>query len=146
LLISGGSGLPTTDSSKWDEFRNLQKRLLAPTWKDFNEWVISRGAPALKVGELHPQSPWANIYMTPEEIDYLDLRPLPPKWNRFDSLVRISDEKFELPNELKSKSGKLVYVSMGSFASAELTLMRRLVETLGKSPNRFIFSKGNYQS
>jgi UDP:flavonoid glycosyltransferase YjiC (YdhE family) len=80
--------------------------------------------------------------MTPEEIDYLDLRPLPPKFHRFDSLVRKSEETFELPNELKKRSGKLIYVSMGSFLSAELTLMRRLVEILGKSTHRFIFSKG----
>ena len=145
-MISGGSGLPTTDSSRWDEFRNLRKKLQSHIWEDFNEWVISRGAPALKPGEHHPPSPWANIYMTPEEIDYLDLRPLPPKWHRFDSLVRISEEKFELPTELKEKSGKLVYISMGSFTSAELTLMRRLVEILEKSLNRFIFSKGNNKS
>jgi len=92
-------------------------------------------------------SPYLNIYAYPEELDYLDIRPLPDKWQRFDHFVRLSevDPNFKLPDELlNSNQGKLVYVSLGSMGSADLDLMKRLIEILAKSPNRFIFSLGPY--
>jgi len=110
---------------------------------DINKWLKDHGAPSLPKGQLHPYSPYLNMYMLPEELDYLHLRPLPPKWHRFDTFLRSSNDRFEMPETLKGKTGKLIYVSMGSFASGEVSLMTRLVELLKDSPHRFIFSKGN---
>ena len=101
------------------------------------------GAPPLEFPKCHPESPYLNIYFYPEEIDYLDVRPLPSNWHRFDSLVRQSDhEVFEIPEKLKNKAGKLIYFSMGSFASAYSPMMKMLVDVLKDSPHRFIVSKG----
>ncbi|UJR06717.1 hypothetical protein I4U23_011004 [Adineta vaga] len=74
-------------------------------------------------------SPYLNLYLCPEDIDYTDLRSYPPKWIRCDSLVRTSDESWSI-------------WSMGSFGSADLSLMKRLVNILSKSSHRFIISKG----
>ena len=142
-----GSGYPAEgDRQQWDEFRKEFKRISESNWEEVNQWVIERGAPPL-TKDLWPlfqnASPYLNIYLCPADIDYTDLRPYPPKWIRCDALVRTTDiTHFQIPEPLASKPGKLVYVSMGSFGSADLSLMTRLVHILAKSPHRFIISKG----
>lgn len=92
-------------------------------------------------------SPYLNFYPYPEELDYLDIRPLPDKWQRFDHFVRLSevDPSFKIPDRiLNSDQGKLIYVSLGSVGSADVELMKRLIDILSSSPNRFIFSLGPY--
>jgi UDP:flavonoid glycosyltransferase YjiC (YdhE family) len=51
-------------------------------------------------------------------------------------------ENFEIPEKLRNKSGKLIYLSMGSMGGADVELMKRLVSILSKSKHRFIVSKG----
>jgi len=81
--------------------------------------------------------------MFPEEVDYTDIRQMPPKWNRFDCFMRSGNEDtFEIPQKLRNKSGKLIYLSMGSMGGADVKLMKRLVSILSKSKHRFIVSKG----
>ncbi len=88
-------------------------------------------------------SPYLNIYGFPLELDYLDMRPLPQKWYRFDNLKRSGTQyHFELPESVRNSSGKLIYFSMGSMGGADIDLMKRLITILSKSPNKFIVSKG----
>jgi UDP:flavonoid glycosyltransferase YjiC (YdhE family) len=88
-------------------------------------------------------SPYLNIYGFPLELDYLNMRPLPPNWYRFDNLKRTGGQHiFEVPESLREKSGKLIYFSMGSMGGADVKLMERLITILSKSPHRFIVSKG----
>ncbi|CAF2406976.1 unnamed protein product [Rotaria sp. Silwood2] len=143
-----GSGYPTDgDRSQWDEFRKELKRIYEPQWEEFNQWITEQGAPPL-TKEMWPffqnASPYLNLYLYPEETDYIDLRPNPPKWFRCDALVRTSEsnDEFRLPEKLANKPGKLIFLSMGSFGSADLLLMKRLIDILEKSPHRFIISKG----
>ena len=49
---------------------------------------------------------------------------------------------FEIPEALRDGEGGLVYLSLGSLGSADVDLMRRLVEVLGETPHRYIVSKG----
>jgi UDP:flavonoid glycosyltransferase YjiC (YdhE family) len=56
--------------------------------------------------------------------------------------VRRSDATFTLPGELRAGRGSLVYLSLGSLGSADVDLMRRLVDVLSRAPHRFIVSKG----
>lgn len=143
-------GYPTEgDRREWEEFRQLEGDWLAPIGARFaarleKEFAISPPAE----GVMH-HSPYLNMYAYPIELDakYLQIRPLPDKWQRFDHFIRATESKdnFTIPQSfLDSSLGKLVYVSMGSMGCACLTLMRRLIETLSRSPNRFIFSLGPY--
>ena len=47
-----------------------------------------------------------------------------------------------LPDELRDGPGALVYLSLGSLGSADVELMRRLVDVLSRAPHRFVVSKG----
>ena len=86
----------------------------------------------------------ANLYLYPHEADYTAARPLDPTWHRMDSSVRETDEPFEIP-ELAARrpdGSALIYLSLGSLGSADVGLMQRLVEVLGRTPHRYIVSKG----
>jgi MGT family glycosyltransferase len=78
----------------------------------------------------------------PEVADYARSRPLAPSWRRLDSSVRETEEPFELPEALRDGEGSLVYLSLGSLGSADVDLMKRLVEVLASTPHRYVVSKG----
>jgi MGT family glycosyltransferase len=136
------SGYPAADRSGWDAFGAEYLRAIDELHGSFSAFCEERGAPPLPPGELIHESPYLNLYLYPEEADYARRRPLAPTWHRLDSCVREVTEPFELPAELERPDGSLVYLSLGSLGSADVELMRRLVDVLSRSPHRFIVSKG----
>jgi MGT family glycosyltransferase len=138
------SGLPADDESAWADFRAAYDRTHRPMWVEFDAWVQEQGAPPLDDLEFIHTSDALNLYVFPAELDYVDRRPLDATWQRLDSSVRETDPDFELPSvvaERPTGSG-LVYLSLGSLGSADVDLMRRLVEVLGRTPHRYIVSMG----
>lgn len=138
------SGLPAADRGQWADFRAEYDRTHRPMWADFNEWVIAQGAPPLPDLEFIHASEHANLYVFPREADYTDARPLDATWTRMDSSVRETDQPFEIPEPLRDRpaGSALIYLSLGSLGSADVGLMRRLVDVLGRTPHRYIVSKG----
>ncbi len=138
------SGLPADDTSDWAAFRAEYDRTHRPTWSAFNDWVQEQGAKPLPDLEFVPTSEHANLYVFPAEADYTDARPLDATWHRLDSSVRGTDVAFEVPAHLADRPSDagLVYLSLGSLGSADVDLMRRLVDVLGHSRHRFIVSMG----
>jgi MGT family glycosyltransferase len=135
------SGYRVADRSGWDEFTAEYDRTHREMWESFNEWVQEQGAPPLDDLEfIHSAD--LNLYVYPQEIDYRRQLPLDDSWHRLESCVRASDNVFELPDQLRDGDGALIYLSLGSLASADVALMERLVEVLGQTPHRFIVSKG----
>ena len=135
------SGYPVADRSGWDEFRAEYDRTHREMWGSFDDWVQEQGAPPLADLEfIHTAD--LNMYLYPQEADYRRSRPLAGDWHRLDSCVRSGDGDFEIPESLRDGPGGLIYLSLGSLASADVSLMERLVEVLGRTPHRFIVSKG----
>jgi UDP:flavonoid glycosyltransferase YjiC (YdhE family) len=136
------SGYPQDDRSGWDAFWDEYDRVLGPQIDALDEWVLERGAPPLPSPRDYIwESPFLNLYVYPEEADYARWRPLRPTWRRLDSSVRSTDETFSEHERLGS-DGALVYLSLGSLASADVELMQRLVDVLGRTGHRYIVSKG----
>lgn len=138
------SGLPADDRSEWARFGAEYDRTHRPMWADFDAWVREQGAPGLPDLEFLQRSEHLNLYVYPAELDYTDRRPLDATWQRLESSVRRTDAPFELPDVLADRpaGSALVYLSLGSLGSADVELMRRLVDVLSRSPHRFIVSKG----
>ena len=113
------SGYPSSDRTHWDEFRARYGELHEELHADFDAFCRAAGAPALPEGEFIHESPYLNLYVYPEEADYERSRPLPSNWNRLDSCVRATDAPFQVPDRLRSGSGRLVYLSLGSLGSAD---------------------------
>jgi len=138
------SGLPIDDRSQWEAFREEYDRTHRPTWEDFDAWCRDQGTAPLPELEFMHTSPDLNLYVFPEAADYVDRRPLDRTWRRLDSSVRATDVAFELPEAMANRpaGSALVYLSLGSLGSADVSLMRRLVAVLGDTPHRYIVSKG----
>jgi MGT family glycosyltransferase len=135
------SGYPADDSSGWDAFRAEYDRTHRELWQEFDEWVRGQGAPALPDLEfIHTGD--LNLYVYPQEADYLDRRPLDASWHRIDSCVRETDSELVIPQEFLDRPEPLIYFSLGSLGSADVELMRRVLSVLAVTPYRFIVSKG----
>ena len=135
------SGYPAADPAGWQTFRAEYERVHRPMWAEFNAWVIEQGAPPLPDLEFIHEGT-VNLYVYPELADYQRARPLGPSWHRLDSSVRETDGKFTLPDALAAGSGALIYFSLGSLGSADVQLMRRVINCLATTPYRYIVSKG----
>jgi MGT family glycosyltransferase len=136
------SGLPVGDPSGWEPFRREYERTHRELWEATNEWVIEQGAPPLPPLEFIHSSAHLNLYLFPRVADYPRSLPLAETWHRLESSVRDTEDPFEVPSELRERSGALVYLSLGSLGSADVDLMKRLVEVLAQTPYRYIVSKG----
>lgn len=139
-------GLPT----EWDKNdarqRDMNERAVKVKknlYDTYNAYWKSFGYPDLPLDPIGyiPVSPHLNIYMYPEELDYSEYKL--EKWERCDCMVRdYKASKFELPENLRDKPGKLIFLSLGSLASADVELMQRLTGFLADCPHRFIVCKG----
>ncbi len=136
------SGYPQVDRSGWGEFWQAYDEILGPQIAAFDGWLRDRGAPALPGPRDYIwESPSLNLFVYPREADYPRANPLGPTWHRLDASVRQTDETYA-EHEGLGDDGALVYLSLGSLASADVELMRRLVDVLGRTRHRFIVSKG----
>lgn len=138
------SGLPSADESGWPEFREEFERTHRRLWTTFNDWVLEQGCEPLPDLAFMHDSNAANIYVFPEEADYVRDQPLGETWHRIDSSVRETEEDYRLPPEFVDRpaDSALVYLSLGSLGGADVELMRRLVELLGRTRHRFVVSMG----
>lgn len=143
-VAPGLSGLAQDDPASWAPFREEFDRTHREMWEAFNAWVIEQGAAPLPELEFMPRDNAANIYVYPEEADYLTARPLDETWHRIDSSVRLTDETYTLPPEVadRPEESSLIYLSLGSLGGADVELMQRLIDVLADSPHRFIVSMG----
>ncbi len=132
------SGLSGDDRAAWAEFRAEYRRQVGEMHDSFSAFCVDRGAPPLGGLEMVHTSPWLNLTLYPAELDYRRTRPLGRAWHNLETCVRATDEPWASPDS----SGALVYVSLGSLGSADVALMKRLVDVLGRTPHRYVVSKG----
>jgi MGT family glycosyltransferase len=135
------SGYPTGDRRDWPAYWDEFDRTHAEMHAGFDELCRARGAPGLPERDFIHVSPWLNLYLYPDEVDYQRAWPL-TGWTNLQASVRATDEPWALPEPLASGYGPLIYLSLGSLASADVDLMQTLVDTLGGTPYRVIVSKG----
>jgi MGT family glycosyltransferase len=133
------SGLPLDDRAQWKEFSTEYARQIGEMHAAFSGFCVQRGAPALPGLEMIHDSPWLNLTIYPRELDYPRSRQLGPSWHNLETSVRSTDDPWSPP----APDGRaLVYLSLGSLGSADLELMRELVELLAPTPHRYVVSKG----
>ncbi|MBS1878925.1 MAG: glycosyl transferase [Actinobacteria bacterium] len=136
------SGYATADSREWDTFWAAYSNTLQDIHDDFGEWCEERGTPALPRYDFIHESPWLNLYLYPEGVDYSRARPLGPHWQNLQASVRGTDSAWDVPEAMRDSDLPLIYLSMGSLGSADVELMRKLIAGLTDAPYRVIVSKG----
>lgn len=133
---------------KFREVRELRKRAMEGARKEYCEWLQSQGVANPDPNhEMALFSPHLNVYSYPEELDYKELGPVPEKFFRLDHCVRPvpDDSAFEMDGKILdfiNSKGKKIYFSLGSMASAQVELMKRLISMMAKCPHKFIISMG----
>jgi UDP:flavonoid glycosyltransferase YjiC (YdhE family) len=146
LIAPFSSGYPASDPSRWPAFLDEVRRTHGDMWADFDAFCRANGAGGLEWGANGPdfmhESPYLNVYSFPAEADYPRAVRLPPTWHQLDSTVRAAATTWTLPEPLASRPGALIYLSLGSLGSADVGLMQRLVDVLGRTGHRVIVSKG----
>jgi MGT family glycosyltransferase len=135
------SGYPADDRDGWAEFREEYRRATAALHGEFSAFCAERGAGELPGGEFIHESEWLNMHVYPGALDYERSRPLGPTWHRLETCVRRLDGVANLP-AIAGGDGALVYLSLGSLGSADVDLMKRLVDVLSRTPHRYVVSKG----
>jgi MGT family glycosyltransferase len=132
------SGYPAADRSQWDEYRGEYRRTHADIHADFDAFCRERGAPALPELEFIHESPYLNLYLYPDEVDYARVAPLDGTWRNLQASVRETDAPWEPPEG----DAPLIYLSLGSLGSGDVELMRSLIGSLAAAPYRVVVSKG----
>jgi MGT family glycosyltransferase len=133
------SGLAIDAPDTWGPFCAEYRRVLGPLQAEFAEFCIARGASPLPDMEMIHESPWGNLYLFPAELDYRRERRLGPTWHNLGTCVRTTDGPWGPPED---DGRALVYLSLGSLGSADVGLMRELVDLLADTPHRYVVSRG----
>jgi MGT family glycosyltransferase len=132
------SGYPADDRSRWTEFKDEFRRTHAEMHADFDAFCRDRGAPPLPELEFVHTSPYLNLYLYPDEVDYRRAQPLDETWHNLQTSVRATDAPYEPP----PGDAPLIYLSLGSLGSGDVELMRTLIATLAGAPDRIVVSMG----
>jgi MGT family glycosyltransferase len=134
------SGLALEERTHWEAFRAEYAAQVGDLQASFSQFCVQRGAPPLPAMEMIHESPWLNLYLYPQELDYPRGVALGRTWHNLHTCVRSTDEPWTPPEDPERR--RLVYLSLGSLGSADLGLMQRLVELLADTPHRYIVSRG----
>jgi MGT family glycosyltransferase len=133
------SGLPVDDRDGWPEFAAEYERRVGALQRSFSTFCVEHGAPPLPGIDMIHESPWLNLAIYPDELDYRRDAPLPPTWHNLQTSVRATDDAWQPPVR---DGERLVYLSLGSLGSADVELMRELVALLAGTPHRYVVSRG----
>ncbi|RWS08865.1 glycosyl transferase-like protein [Dinothrombium tinctorium] len=137
-------GLPLEDKHEWDKQREILNECRKPLWFEMNKKLEEYNIPALREYRIQHVSTNLNIYVYPKLLmdDYLRLCPLKDEWHGLDHSIRPSQEQFDLRPNFKKEHEKLIYLSMGSFASNLFGLMSHLIKLLAKCKHKIIIVTG----
>jgi MGT family glycosyltransferase len=134
------SGLALQDRTDWEAFRSEYATQVGSLQASFSDFCVERGAPPLPAVAMIHESPWLNLYLYPRELDYPRGVALGRTWHNLQTCVRATDDPWSPPDDPAQR--RLVYLSLGSLGSADVELMRRLVQLLADTPYRYVVSRG----
>ena len=99
------SGLPSVTAVPGRSYWGAYRQALGEHPRGLRRVLSARGAPPLPERDFIHESPWLNLYLYPEEIDYPRGRPLGPSWHNLQASVRSTDPDWEMPETLAAGSG-----------------------------------------
>jgi len=108
------------------------------------EWLMEKDVDLDQVNmvPIGAKSPFLNLYIYPEDINYVEKGKLEGKFFQIDHAVRKDTEPLNVDLSFVQQGEKLVYLSLGSMGASDVGLIKRLVAMLTKSEHKFVISKG----
>ena len=139
------SGCSENDRAGFDRYRARFAEVMQPIHDDFNEFVASCGRERLPFPEFARPSPYLNLLLHPQPLQYSRRHPLDPaKFVYLDGCVRKETEPYQTPSFRANDDEPLVYFSFGSLGVADVDLIKRMIGVLAKSPYRVLVNVGDY--
>ncbi len=139
------SGCGENDRECFEAYRNRFNEMIDPVHRDFNQFLQSCGEAPYPIGEFFESSPYMNLLLYPEQLQFKRSKPLDPtKFQYLEGCVR-NEEKFEIVDFPGFESNPLIYLSFGSLGSGDTDLLKRLISVLGGMKYRVLVNVGDYQ-
>ena len=139
------SGCGENDRECFEAYRNRFNEMIEPVHRDFNQFLQSCGEAPYPIGEFFESSPYMNLLLYPEQLQFRRSKPLDSaKFQYLEGCVR-REEKFEIPDFPGLESNPLIYLSFGSLGSGDTDLLKRLISVLGGMKYRVLVNVGDYQ-
>jgi UDP:flavonoid glycosyltransferase YjiC (YdhE family) len=137
------SGCAEDDRAGCERFRRRYAEVIGPVHARFMDFVASCGHERLPFPEFVAPSPTLNLLLYPQPLRFRRRRPLDPqRFVYLDGCVRREAEPYTLPGFGAHEGAPLVYLSFGSLGVADVDLMRRMLDVLGKAPYRVLANVG----
>lgn len=139
------SGCGENDRECFEAYRDRFNEMIEPVHRDFNQFLQSCGEAPYPIGEFFESSPYMNLLLYPEQLQFKRSKPLDStKFQYLEGCVR-SEEKFEIVDFPGFESNPLIYLSFGSLGSGDTDLLKRLISVLGGMKYRVLVNVGDYQ-
>jgi MGT family glycosyltransferase len=141
------SGCREGDRAGFEKFRARYEAVIRPIHEDFDAFVRSTGHDPLPWPEFVLPSPHLNLLLYPEPLRFARRRPLDPRrFHYLDGCVRRESVPYEVPGFGAHDALPLLYLSFGSLGVADVELIERMIDVLGRLPYRVLVNVGGYES
>ena len=138
------SGCGESDSACFKAYTEHFNEVIKPIHDDFNNFIESCGESAYPLGEFFESSPFMNLLLYPEPLQYTRSNALDPeKFQYLEGCVR-SEESYEIPAFGDNNQFPLIYLSFGSLGSGDTDLLNRMIAVLGRQDFRVLVNIGDY--
>jgi len=131
---------------KWlhsDCFELMRKRFEIE-FDDATKWIFEKKINS-KVLLYEHKSPFLNVCIYPNVFDLIENETFQASYFQLESALRKAvKEDLEVDISFVKPKDKLIYFTLGSKASADIELMKRLIQILGKSAHKYVVSKGPF--
>ena len=138
------SGCRMGDKEGYARFKERYDEVIGPIHDKFNDFVEACGHKRLPRNEFVEPSPYLNLLLYPQPLQYQRDNPLDP--NRFqylDGCVRREIEPYSVPSFINNDA-PLIYLTFGSLGVADTELLHRMISVLGKTQYRVLVNVGDY--
>ena len=139
------SGCGENDREGFEAYQSHFNQVIQPIHDDFNAFLETCSESPYPIGEFFEPSPYMNLLLYPEPLQYLRKNSLDPQQYQYlEGCVR-SEKEYEVPNFGSRNESPLIYLSFGSLGSGDTDLLKRMIDVLEKQDYRVLVNVGDYE-
>ncbi len=138
------SGCGESDRDCFEAYNSRFNEVIKPIHDVFNDFIESCGESTYPLGEFFEASPYMNLLLYPQPLQYQRKNALDPaRFQYLEGCVR-SEEDYTIPDFGDKNGSPLIYLSFGSLGSGDTDLLKRMIEVLGQQDFRVLVNIGDY--
>ena len=138
------SGCGESDRACWEAFETEFRRLIRPCHERYNKFLVAAGHGPYPLGQFFEASPNLNLLLYPKPLAFRRRRPLDPaRFQYLEGCVR-QEGTYEVPEFERHHDKPLIYLSYGSLGAADVELIKRQIDLIGRLPYRALVNVGDY--